>query len=530
MAGPTDPARRPGPGRRTRHRGPVGPASGAHRRLERLPLLVLFAGCGAGAMLVPAAFGFASGDSDAARPFLQSALFFGLLCWVVALARSARRERRPARRQLLSLLGVYTLLPAMLAVPFALALPATTPLSAWLEMVSALTTTGFELYDPDRLKPTLHLWRATVGWIGGLFLWVTAAAILAPMNLGGFEVASDAPAGEGAGRFSQVLRVAEPSERLTRYARQLGPVYALLTGVLWGLLTAAGIAPFEAACLAMSTLATSGIQPGQGALGTGLLGEAMIAAFLVFALSRGAFADDTRGGITRLHGDPELRLAVWIVAGVSALLFLRHWIGAVDAAEGDDVQKALAALWGAAFTVLSFLATAGFESAAWEGARDWSGLPAPGILLMGLAMIGGGVATTAGGVKLFRVFALSAHGARELGRLVHPSSIGAAGLVGRDVRRRGAQIAWVSFMLFGFSIAALTLGIAMADVPFEDALVLAVAALSNTGPLAAGITGLEVEVLTLPVLAKGVIAAGMILGRMELLATVALLNPDLWRG
>ena len=532
MAGPTEsaPARRPAPGGRARHGGPVGPSSGVRRRLERLPLLVLFAACGAAAMLLPAAFGFASGDADAARPFLHSALFFGLISWIVAVARASRNERRPARRQLLSLLAAYTVLPVMLAVPFALALPATTPVSAWLEMVSALTTTGFALYDPERLTDTLHLWRAVVGWMGGLFLWVTAAAILAPMNLGGFEVASDAPAGEGAARFSQVLRVAEPSERLNRFARQLGPVYALLTAVLWGLLAAAGVPPFEAACLAMSTLATSGIAPTEGALGTGVLAEAMIAGFLVFALSRGAFADETRGGIRRLRGDPELRLAGWIVAGVSALLFLRHWIGAADAAEGDDLLEALAALWGAAFTVLSFLATAGFESAAWEGARDWSGLPAPGILLMGLAMIGGGVATTAGGVKLFRVFALSAHGARELGRLVHPSSIGAAGLAGRDVRRRGAQIAWVSFMLFAFSIAALTLGIAMADVPFEDALVLAVAALSNTGPLAAGITGLEVEVLTLPVFAKGVIAAGMILGRMELLAIVALLNPDLWRG
>ncbi len=190
----------------------------------------------------------------------------------------------------------------------------------------------------------------------------------------------------------------------------------------------------------------------------------------------------------------------------------------------------MAALWGAVFTVLSFLTTAGFESAAWEGARDWSDLPAPGILLMGLALIGGGVATTAGGIKLFRVFALSAHAARELGRLVHPSSIGGGGIAGRDVRRRGAQIAWVSLMLFMFSIAALNLSLAAVDVPFEDGLILAIAALSNTGPLAAGIAGLEVEVLTLPVFAKVVLAAGMILGRMELLAIVALLNPSLWRG
>ena len=78
-------------------------------------------------MLVPAGFGFSSGDADSARPFLQCALFFGLICWLVATARAARRLRRPARSQLLALLGAYAVLPAMLAVPFAIALPATTP-------------------------------------------------------------------------------------------------------------------------------------------------------------------------------------------------------------------------------------------------------------------------------------------------------------------------------------------------------------------------------------------------------------------
>ena len=528
---PSQPRRARAPAtRRARHGGPVGRAGALRRRMERLPLLVMFASVGSAAMLVPAAFGFSSGDADAARPFLHSALFFGLMCWLVAAARASQTLRRPARNQLLALLGAYALLPAMLAVPFSLSLGSTTPINAWLEMVSALTTTGFSLYDPERLSDTVHLWRATVGWIGGLFLWISAAAILAPMNLGGFEVASTMPAGEGGARISQIVRVAEPSERLARYARHLAPVYAALTAMLWGLLTTAGAAPFEAACLAMSTIATSGITVAEGPLEIGLPAEAMIAAFLVFALSRGSFADEARGGIRRLRGDPELRLAAWIIAGASAILFLRHWIGAAEGAEASDIAAALGALWGAGFTVLSFLTTTGFESSAWEEAREWSGLPAPGILLMGLALIGGGVATTAGGVKLFRVYALATHGARELDRLVYPSSVAGAGRAGRDVRRRGAQIAWVSFMLFAFSIAALTLAISAVDVPFEDSLVLAIAALSNTGPLAAGISGLEVEVLTLPASAKSVIAAGMILGRMELLAIVALLNPDLWRG
>ena len=65
------------------------------------------------------------------------------------------------------------------------------------------------------------------------------------------------------------------------------------------------------------------------------------------------------------------------------------------------------------FTVLSFLTTTGFSSSEWGAAQAWSGLETPGVLLMGLSLIGGGVATTAGGVKLLRVFALYQNGLRE---------------------------------------------------------------------------------------------------------------------
>ena len=76
--------------------------------------------------------------------------------------------------------------------------------------------------------------------------------------------------------------------------------------------------------------------------------------------------------------------------------------------------------------------------------------------MLGLAMFGGGVATTAGGVKLLRVFALFKHGQREMERLVQPSSIGGAGQLARRFRRQGAFIAWIFFMLFAISIAAVT--------------------------------------------------------------------------
>ncbi len=98
----------------------------------------------------------------------------------------------------------YVLLPVFLAVPFHEALETTSFLNAYLEMVSAITTTGLPLFDnPGRLGDSLHLWRAIVGWFGGLLIWISASAVLAPMNLGGFEVTVSAEPGQGGTRMDR---------------------------------------------------------------------------------------------------------------------------------------------------------------------------------------------------------------------------------------------------------------------------------------------------------------------------------------
>lgn len=501
-------------------------------RLALLPLIVLLLGMTAVLMWLPAAHAAVTRDLATARAFFYAGAVILVLTIMLALATGTYAPRNAARSHLATLAGAYLVLPLAMLLPFVTAVPDTSLANAWFEMLSAFTTTGATAYDPARLPASVHLWRATVGWFGGFFILLAAYAVLAPLNLGGAEVISGRVPGRGATGATQITRIAEPAERITRYAMTLFPVYAGLTATLWVLLLIAGEDGLLALTHAMGTLSTSGISGAEGmqSAKAGLAGEMLILAFLIFGCTRRALpfshlADST----VPLWRDPELRLALLLILLVPLVLVPRHMLAELPGEMLNTPASAVASLWGAVFTAASFLTTTGYESAYWTSAGLWSGLKAPGMLLLGLAIIGGGVATTAGGVKLLRVYALYRHGERELERIIHPNSVGGQGSEARRLRREGAYMAWIFFMLFALSIALAILLLSMAGQPFQEALVLALAALTTTGPLAQTALADPIAYGPLSEVEKAILGLAMIVGRLETVALIALLAPGDWR-
>lgn len=501
--------------------------------LMQQPLFLLMFGVASGAMMVPAFYGLVVNDHNSSRAFFYAGILGLVTFTLIAVAHAGRAPRHGTLGPLMSLFSAFVFLPVLLAIPFIEALPTTRFINVYFEMVGAMTTTGAAMFDdPARLSPTLHLWRAQVGWMGGLLMWIAASAILAPLHLGGFEVTAQAEPGRRDPSGSQTAP-SNPRRRLLRVTKTLLPIYVGLTLLLWLLLLSGGQAPLVALCHAMSVMATSGISPVGGVqhADVGLSGEMVMLLFMMFALSRLTFSKDTvtatQGG---LRTDPEFRIGIFVVLAVPILLFGRHFLGAYDVAAMENLSQAFYAFWGALFTVMSFLTTTGFVSEHWLDAQAWSGLPTPGLILLGLALIGGGVATTAGGVKLLRVFALYQNGAREMERLVHPSSVSGAGAAGRRLQSNGAFIAWIFFMLFALSLTGITLLLTLTGVRFESAIVLSIASLSTTGPLVEYAMDVPIRLIELGVWAKAILCGAMVLGRLETLAIIALLTPDLWRG
>ncbi|MGY6705729.1 potassium transporter TrkG [Roseinatronobacter sp.] len=503
----------------------------AHGSRGTVILLVLVA-VTAAAMIVPAAVGFTLREHESARAFLYSAFLLASFTALIFLANRSRRSRdRLISHPFFVLSAAYVILPLLMAIPLTEAVPGLGFAGAWFEMLSGFTTTGASVLE-GAVPRSVHLWRAIVGWLGGLFVLVYVIAILAPMNMGGFEVLAvrNERRMEGPALSKPLLDGAANStirdDTLQRLRLQIGliaPLYAGFTLLLWVVLSMAGNPPLVALILAMSTLSTSGIVPGAGWQVAPLSGlsEAILALFLLLGLSRTFWLAGAREHGARLNmRQLEIAFAGVLMAGLCALFVLTYALRT----DGGGPAMFLREFWSVAFNGLSFLTTTGFIGSGTDLRDGFFAGPA-GIVLLGLALIGGGVATTAGGLKLMRVFALMWQARYELEHLVHPAAVGGDGAHMRGLRTEGAFSAWLFLLIFILALGGVMAALTILGKSMEDALIYAVAALTTTGPLVQ-IAGPVVLTWTeLSDAHRAVLGVGMVLGRLEFLLLLSVLWP-----
>lgn len=498
-------------------------------------ILIILVAMTAIAMLLPIAIGFSLREHRAARAFLYSALLLVSFAGLVFLAnRGERVGEGRFSHPFYVLTAAYLGLPVIMAIPLTEAVPNMGLFHAWFEMTASFTTTGATLLD-DTAPLSVHLWRAVVGWAGGAFVLIYALAILAPLNLGGFEVlTTGANAAQSDALGKDDLPTIQSSARdpqapdivladLAAALRVVGAVYAGLTLLLWVGLSLTGLPPLRGLVLSMSTLATSGIVVPGGEGAPGFAAELLIALMLVTGLSRIFWTDLGRQSGTRAQWwRTELGLAGVVLAAVVFAAFT----GAVLRGRMPGIEYLPPELWATTFTALSFLTTTGFTSTLGTEGTGWLA-GSSGVILLCLAALGGGVATTAGGIKLMRLYALFSQVSHEMGQLVHPSRMGGDGPARRALRREGAFAAWLYVMIFVFALACVVALLAAIGHGLEASLRLALAALTTTGPLAqTGAGRLDVPAWgDLGWFEQALLAAAMIIGRLDFLLLLSIFWP-----
>ena len=159
--------------------------------LKGLPLLFQIFGLACSLMFVIAAYSLFTNLFREARIFFYIGLTGILVLSLVILGTSNRDLKETGVSQLFSLILSFLFLPIFLAFPTWIIFPSINWFDAYLDMVGALTTTGFPVLEKEILSKPVHLWRALVAWFGGGLIWIAAFVILLPVNFGGLEIFSN---------------------------------------------------------------------------------------------------------------------------------------------------------------------------------------------------------------------------------------------------------------------------------------------------------------------------------------------------
>lgn len=381
---------------------------------------------------------------------------------------------------------------------------------AVFEAVSGITTTGSTVLVGLRYyPPSILLWRSLLQWLGGLGVIGMAIAILPFLRVGGmrlFQAESSDWSEKSLPRFQSI-------------AKTLWLVYTLLTLSAVFAYHAVGMSWFDSLNHAMTTVSTGGFSTDDASMGQFGVGALWVSTLFMF-LGGLPFTLYirllTQKRISSLK-DQQAISYLLIVLGLVLLLTTQQWI--------QGTESLFAALTSSTFHIVSVLTTTGYAAA------DYTTWGTFSIAFFFFVMfIGGCSGSTSGGLKIFR-FELSWLFLKEqVFRLVHPNAIVALKYNGKPVSDDVMSSAIAFSFLFFLTLAFATMALSLTGLDVVTSLTGAATALTNVGPGLGDVIGPAGNFSTLHDVAKLILCATMILGRLELLTVIVVFTPIFWRG
>ncbi|MBL4692557.1 MAG: TrkH family potassium uptake protein [Magnetovibrio sp.] len=463
-------------------------------------------------MCIPA-FVDASNDNPDWKVFAISAsltLFVGISFFLSSSTGEGRMNLNVRQAFVMTTLS-WLILTVFAALPFMLSELELTYTDAFFEAMSGITTTGSTVITGlDHAPPGILMWRGILQWLGGLGIVVMAIAVMPMMGVGGMQMfkVEAFDAGE------KVL------PRAAQISMALVLIYALLT-IMWGMmLWGAGMTPFESTIHAMTTIATGGFSTSDGSVGHFdswtidlIITLGMIVGSMPFLL----FMQVVRGKPMQLWRDEQVRgfiaILVFIVFVMTALLWFETGL------------PPLQAFRYAAFNVVSIMTGTGYAT---DDYGLWGSFALP--IFFFIMFIGGCAGSTTCGIKIFRFQVLYAAARVQVRHLLQPHGVFIPYYNHRPIPDTVIVSVLSFFFVFGLSFAALALGLGILGLDFLTAISSAATAIANVGPALGPIVGPSGTFASFPDAAKWLMAAGMLLGRLELFTILVLFSRTFWRG
>jgi trk system potassium uptake protein TrkH len=468
--------------------------------------LAVFAAC----LAVPAAAAWLVGADGAARLGVSALATGAVAALLAALTRRPTAELNQ-REALLLVVATWIAATGFGALPFYLSPHFPSFTDAYFESISGFTTTGATVLPRVEVLPAaVQFWRCFTHWIGGMGIVLLGIAVLPLVGHGGMQLYR----AEFSGARSEKLR-----PRITETALALWKIYFLLTAAEFVTLWIAGMTAFEAACHTFSTLGTGGFSTRTASLGD-FASPTIDWIVIVFMLLSGtSFIQQYRLWIERQPGgffrDVEVR-AYLAVAAVATMAIAGSLVWHSGYGAGEAVRAA-------AFQATSILTTTGLVTHDFE---RWH--PLPQVVLLALMFIGGCTGSTAGGLKASRIVLLARVVDREFRRMVERRGVFAVRLGGQVIAEPTVQsLLNLVYLAFVVNFASVLL-LAAVGVDVLTAISAAAASMFNVGP-GLGLVGPSEHYGHLPGLAKWVLSADMLAGRLEFYSVLVILTPAFWR-
>jgi len=282
-----------------------------------------------------------------------------------------------------------------------------------------------------------------------------------------------------------------------------------------------GMSIFDSICHAMTTIATGGFSTHNESIGFFKNPNIEIIASIFIILGSIPFISYlkfSQGNKKIFFQDVQIKGFVYLL-GISVivmflyLLFINY--------EGSFFDKIRVS----SFNVVSILSGTGYVT---DDFGLWGKFSL--IFFLFLMFIGGCAGSTACGIKIFRLQMLLIFLKNQIKKLISPNSVIITKYNNHKISDNFIRsvIIFIFSFLFIFLIIAMLLSISGLD--FVTSISGAASSISNVGPGLGEIIGPDGNYKDLPALSKWILAAGMLLGRLELFAVLVLFFPSFWRN
>ena len=398
------------------------------------------------------------------------------------------------------------------SLPFLLSANEFTISEAFFESMSGITTTGATIIsDLDNSPKSILLWRAIMQWLGGIGIVVMAITILPLLKVGGMQLFKM----EGPDTTEKIL------PRTIEVAAIIISTYVALTflcGLFYWLF---GMTIFDSVCHAMTTIATGGFSTHNDSIGFFKNSNIEIIASLFIILGSIPFISYlkfSQGNRKIFFNDVQIKGLIYLLIISTAIMFIYLLFINFESSLIDKIRIS-------SFNVISILSGTGYVT---DDFGLWGKFSL--VFFLFLMFIGGCAGSTACGIKIFRLQMLLIFLKDQVKKLIYPNSVIITKYNNQKISDDFIKsvIIFIFTFLFIFLIIAMLLSISGLD--FITSISGAASSISNVGPGLGEMIGPNGNYKALPDLSKWILAAGMLLGRLELFAVLVLFFPSFWRN